>query len=138
MKLKALLERIKNLGGRRTKIRQAVLSFFIEEGELVSSAKILEALKKKKVAADRTTIYRELEYLKENAIIRELSFIGRPSLYELADDHHHHLVCLECNAVKPVKLDETLETQEKIISKKEKFTIKSHTLEFYGLCQKCR
>ncbi len=132
------MEKIREKGGKRTRIREAIVSFFVSRKDLVTAAGLLENLRARKTRADRTTVYRELAALKKMGVVREVSFAGKPSLFELAGDHHHHLVCVECDSVRPVTVSDHLEGQEKEISRKEGFSVINHSLEFYGICKKCR
>lgn len=138
MSLNELMERIKLSGGRTTKTRKAVLEYLLLKNEPVSSSDILSALKRKKILVNRTTIYRELLFLLDSGLIREVKLIGKPSLFELFSEHRHHLICVKCNSVKTIVMDNHLHKEEEKIMKKEKFTITDHCLEFYGLCRKCR
>lgn len=138
MTIKDLMRKIKLAGGRNTKTRQAVLDFLLSSQKPISAAEILNKLQKQKLAVNRTTIYRELNFLLKNNFINEVKLIGQPSLFELSDEHCHHLICLKCNHVRTVVMDQHLEEQEKSIAKKEKFKITGHALEFYGVCKKCQ
>lgn len=138
MKNEEIAAKIKASGGRRTKVRQAVVAALSREGELVSASELLSRLERVGVPADRTTVYRELAFLKKSGIVREVGILGRPSLFEIEGEHHHHLVCLDCGTHRPVKIPPALCEQEKRLGKKEEFKITGHSLEFYGLCKKCQ
>ncbi len=72
-------------------------------------------------------------------IIEHIIFHDGVLRYELSDRiHHHHLVCLNCNQVQDVELKQELDDEEKRISRKTKFQIIRHSLEFFGLCVNCR
>lgn len=135
--LEELIGMVKASGGRTTKTRTAVLAYMLSCHKPASSADILNVLKDKQVVVNRTTIYRELTFLVENNILREVRLIGKPSLFELSHGHRHHLICTKCNDVKTIAMDSHLHEEEKRITKKEKFKITDHCLEFYGLCQGC-
>jgi len=134
----AIMEKIKALGGRQTRVRKAIIGELAKKGELISASELLARLDKAGEPADRTTVYRELAFLKKAGLAREIVFRGRPSLFEMEGEHHHHLVCQGCGAFAPVKVPIELCRQEERIGKKEKFKITSHSLEFYGLCRKCQ
>jgi Fe2+ or Zn2+ uptake regulation protein len=138
MTLNELIEKIKLLGSRTTKTRKAVLECMFLSNEPMSSSNILSALKNKKILVNRTTVYRELIFLMENGLVREVKLIGKPSLFELSHEHRHHLICIKCNKIKTIIMDNHLHEEEKKIMKQEKFEITDHCLEFYGLCQKCQ
>lgn len=138
MNLNETLEKIKELGGRMTKTRKAVLEMMFSCNRPLSASEILSGLKKRKLTVNRTTVYRELSYLAKNGFAREVRLIGKPSLFELSHEHRHHLICVKCDTVKPVVLGKHLDSHEKRIFENEKFKITKHSLEFYGLCEKCQ
>jgi Fe2+ or Zn2+ uptake regulation protein len=138
MTLDILLQKIKKVGGRITKTRTAVLGLLLSASKPLSASELLICLKEQRVIVDRTTIYRELNFLINHNLLKEVRLIGEPSLFELQLEHCHHLVCLKCHAVKKITICNHLESQEQQIMKKEKFKISDHSLEFYGLCHLCQ
>jgi len=138
MSLTELLEAIKAKGGRMTRTRKIVLETMLSSSRPLSASEILSVFKGKKTPINRTTVYRELSFLITNGFVHEVRLLGKPSLFELAYEHRHHLICIKCDAVKPVVLGKHLDSHEKKIMRHEKFKITSHSLEFYGLCEKCQ
>jgi Fe2+ or Zn2+ uptake regulation protein len=138
MTLEILLQKIKKVGGRITKTRSATLCLLLSATKPLSAAELLVLLKEQGLAVNRTTIYRELNFLMNHNLLKEVRLIGEPSLFELQLEHCHHLVCLKCHAVKKITLCNHLESQEQQIMKNEKFKISDHSLEFYGLCHLCQ
>jgi Fur family ferric uptake transcriptional regulator len=79
------------------------------------------------------TIYRTLDLLSEIGAMRRLD-LGDGPRYELAEDHHHHLICESCGVVSefercPLDLGRLRGMD---------FEVSSHTLEIYGRCAACR
>lgn len=132
-----IFNNIRAQGGRITKIRKETVRILLEANCLLSQADILVRLRKRKIHPNRSTIFRELLFLAKNHITIK-NTISDINYYEIPQDHHHHLVCLGCNAISKVELGNHLAAQEKIIAKQKKFTIINHSLEFYGYCRKCR
>lgn len=137
MNKELILKTIKNKGGRLGKVRLAVLDIFIKSGCVISENKIVEKLAEQKIKPNRSTIYRELNFLCREKIINK-SMLAGEEYFELAGDHHHHLICLGCQTIRKVELDHHLEYQEKEIAEKNGFKNIKHALEFYGYCQKCQ
>jgi len=132
---------IQSSGGRLTKIKKAIIDFLSENNCLLSKQELVEKLKVKKIKFDRSTIYRELRFLTKNNIVIKNTITG-VDYYEIPQDHHHHLVCLNCNSISKVEigihLEKQVEKQEKQIAKQNKFNTINHSLEFYGYCHKCQ
>ena len=136
--LEAHFDRWKKQGYRMTKNRSALLELFLNEEHPLSVEEIQKKLKRKKVTSDLSTIYRELDFLKQESVIHEVTFKERKRLFELGfKNHHHHLFCLKCEKIEEVEMDKELELLERKIARSRKFKIQSHVLEFFGLCSTC-
>lgn len=73
--------------------------------------------------------------MRQQDLIEELQLSDKIKSYEWKSDHHHHLVCRECNAVKRVDLDElevTFPKVEKELKPKRTFLILTIILNFLG------
>ncbi len=124
---------------RLTKIRKALLSLLTKTKEPLSPTEIGRLLGKAKVPANKTTVYRELEFLKNQAMVKEIQFGDATKYYEITPtNHHHHVVCMQCDKVEDVVLEKDLDLQEKSIAKNKNFKILNHSLEFYGICKECQ
>jgi Fur family transcriptional regulator, ferric uptake regulator len=123
--------------GRLTKIKKAIIDILSENHCLLSKAELINKLNSIKINPNRSTIYRELQFLTKSGIIIKNTISGI-DYYEIPKDHHHHLVCLGCNRIDKVKITNQLEKQEKQIAKQNNFNIINHSLEFYGYCRKCQ
>lgn len=137
MNKQKVYQQIKAEGGRLTKVRKELVRILLEEKCLISQAKILTKLHNKGTIPNRSTVYRELQFLMKNNILIKNTLAGI-DYYEIPQDHHHHLVCLGCNLISKVKLDTHLGKQEKKLAKQNNFNIINHSLEFYGYCHKCQ
>jgi len=128
---------IRLLGGRITKIRKKIIQILSEVDCLMSQVDILACLKKQKMSPDRSTIFREMLFLVKNNIITKNTILGI-DYYEMPKDHHHHLICVKCNSIDRVEIENHLKKQEKQIAKENKFNVINHSLEFYGVCHNCQ
>lgn len=132
-----IYKNIKGKGDRITKVRKAIIEILFNSGCMLSLKEISLKLKEKKISPNRTTIYRELLYLLKESIILKNTTLKK-SYFELIKDHHHHLICLNCNSFQKIKVESELIKKEKEISKKNKFKIINHSFDFYGTCHKCQ
>lgn len=103
-----------------------------------SISEILSLLRKRGAAVDRVTVYRALNCFFKMGIISKIQFKDKSAKFELIlkDHHHHHLVCDNCGSVEDIPLDDEYLLQK--ISQETDFQIKSHSLEFFGICRKCQ
>ena len=135
-----IIELLRTQGFRITKIRQAMLEIFTATRKPRSVQEILATIALKHPTVNKTTIYRELEFLTTNSIVNEIDILDGMKRYELHESghHHHHLVCNECKEIQCVEVPHhDLDALENRINKSHKFKITSHVLEFFGLCQNC-
>jgi Fur family transcriptional regulator, ferric uptake regulator len=135
----SLLQYLKDRGYRITAGRMAIVRHVAGTRKPFTAAELQTALKKKGLTANKATAYRELGVLQKEGILRPVTFDDGIQRFELhGDDHHHHLLCEKCGTVEDVHMDNDLDDLEQKISKEKKFMILRHSLEFYGLCAKCR
>jgi Fur family transcriptional regulator, ferric uptake regulator len=125
---------LKEKGLKSTNARVAVLDFLEEQRNPTDVYSIAEELNQ---VADQATIYRILEILTKNGIVNRLEFGEGKYRYELQRDHHHHMICENCGSIEDVE-GAFVEELEKEIKDKKGFRVKSHSLEFFGICSDCQ
>jgi Fur family ferric uptake transcriptional regulator len=80
------------------------------------------------------TIYRTLDLLSELGIVRRMD-LGDGPRYELAEDHHHHLICESCGDIS--EFEECPLDSERMSLVSSEFKVRSHSVEVYGQCAAC-
>ncbi len=138
--MKKTFDLLKYNGARITKTRRAVIELFSHENRPLSVAEILLYLKKQGILVNKTTVYREMEFLLEKSIVTAVFLDEKHTKYELNLGHHHHLLCRQCGNIEEVEMkeiEELFDLIEKKLKKKMKFTNIVHNLEFFGLCHHC-
>lgn len=125
---------------RPTKTRQALARLFASTRAPLSVPDILIALCAEGLKVNKTTIYRELERMQRLGIVASTQLGDRKQYYELAlRDHHHHLVCLRCEHIEDIDVNEAeLLREERKAGIQKQFMVLRHSLEFFGLCQQCQ
>jgi Fur family ferric uptake transcriptional regulator len=137
---KELMESIKTSGLRMTKVRRVLASVFSRSHTPLSASRILWELQQSGLNVNKTTVYREIDRLESLGMLTRTKLQDRKEYYELASlDHHHHLVCLSCERIEDIDVDEgSLMRGVEEWSKKKEFSILKHSLEFFGLCRECQ
>lgn len=127
-------------GERMTPIRTELLKILSKSKQPQTSQELLQALKKKGLSANKTTIYRQVEVLQQYNVVQAVHFTDRSKRYELVHEsgHHHHLVCLTCGNIQDIVFATDLEQQEQQIRRENKFRVDHHLLEFFGTCASCQ
>ena len=137
-----LLSQLAEKGYKKTKNREAILDIIYSYDKPISAGDLLEKLDKKGLQPNKTTVYRKLEILMKEGLIREIMIDSTTAFYERSDiHHHHHLICLNCKKVTDFhpgpEMEEALNKTEKTVSKKYSFQPLQHSFEFFGYCSDC-
>ena len=92
----------------------------------------------KGLKADLVTSYRTLELFNDLGFVQKIQFEDNIARFELIEkqNHHHHLVCIECGKREDIALDELPFIRQ--IQKQSDFKVQRHALEFFGFCIICR
>lgn len=136
----SVLTSLKSSGHRITRARAAIVDAVLSAGMPVSAHDVHASIAKVGTRANVTTVYRELEFLRDKGFVTPLTLADGVQRFEPADlGHHHHLVCLTCRGIQDVHVPhEQVHAAEQVIARTHGFTVVQHTLEFYGYCAACR
>ena len=140
--------RFQGCGYRITASREAILDILSQTSEHLSAEDVYLTVHRTYPNIGLTTIYRTLELLVRMGLVFKFDFGDGRARYELAEGpkgkmHHHHLVCTDCGRVIDYTdfVDDEMEMlgrTEKGLSKRFKFKITNHLIQFYGLCDQCQ
>jgi len=123
---------------RLTPSRQAILTYIKQTEKPVSIEEIKLYLQKNHYIFDDVTIYRTIHSFVQKDIVKQIDFHEGKFRYEIANlPHHHHIVCTGCGSIQDIEHC-LKETAEQSIEKNTGYVISSHSLEFFGLCRKCK
>jgi Fur family ferric uptake transcriptional regulator len=80
------------------------------------------------------TVYRVLNQFDDAGIVTRHHFEGGKSVFELStQEHHDHLVCLDCGAVIEFS-DPVIEERQREVAKHYNIELTNHSLYLYGKC----
>lgn len=131
----AIIKLIKDRGQRLTCQKKEILCVLRQKPQTV--VEMYRAVNFKKRTMNKATVYRILTNFLDLGIVSKIQLNEKEARFELADSkHHHHLVCEECGMIEDIQLPEEILLKE--VKKKSSFNIKSHSLEFYGICKHCQ
>lgn len=134
-----IIEELRTGGHRITRIRKEIIVILYGSTTPLTAQDVGGRLADKEVSANKTTIYREIDFLKGQGIIREIDVGDVRKHYEMQpDNHHHHLVCLRCRSVLCVAMEACLHEEIHKIAGERAFTIVDHSLKLFGICASCR
>ncbi len=128
MGFEAAVGKIRGSGYKATPQRLAVLAAIA-----AGRHQALEEIRARCPEVGVVTVYRALDLFSGLGLVRRLD-LGYGPRYELAEDHHHHLICERCGSVTefercPVDLQGLPGGG---------FEVRAHSLEVYGTCSGCR
>lgn len=121
----------------RTRSQERILKLLKSIKQGISAQDLYVELRNRNQSMGLATVYRSLDALKLEGLVQVRTLTNGESLYSLVKQDKHHLTCLQCGRSIVIKkcpvhqLETELETNEN-------FKIFYHTLEFFGLCDKCQ
>ena len=125
-------------GRRLTRQRRVIWSVLLAEPEgHLSAEDIVERVHERLPRVNSSTVYRTLEILVEDGLLRRTNLGADRAYYEPVQDHlHHHLICERCGKVSHFH-DETLGELRARIEKDSGFRLGEREISFFGICGSC-
>jgi Fur family ferric uptake transcriptional regulator len=117
-------------GYKATPQRVAILRALAEEQH-----QSLEEVRVRCPEVGLVTVYRALDLFGELGIVRRLD-LGDGARYELAEYHHHHMICESCGDIS--EFEECPLDPDKLLPENRGFEVRAHSVEVYGRCAGCR
>lgn len=137
--LKKMLERLEAYCGEKklnwTEAREKILETIVLEARHFTALDLLEYLRRRHPEIGKATVYRNLSILVDSGVLQKgpMDFEGQ-NLYELADDDHHdHIVCLDCRGIFEFH-DESIEARQEKIANDMRFTLQGHRHVVFATC----
>jgi Fur family ferric uptake transcriptional regulator len=126
-------------GLRSTEQRRVVTEMFFGSSGHLSIEDLLDRVRVDEPRIGYATVYRTLKLLKECGLAFERHFGDGVSRYEVAweDEHHDHLICVECEKIIEFE-DDAIEDLQHDVAARLGFKLVRHKLELYGVCAACQ
>lgn len=124
---------------RLTNQRQVIFDEFMKYDSHIDINGLYSITKQIDPNIGLATIYRTIKLLIDAGIVREVQFGDGRSCYEtiMGKKHHDHLICEVCGKNIEFNEPEIEDIQEKIAAK-YKFKLTTHSMNLFGVCEKCR
>lgn len=122
---------------KSTRQRDVIARTFFQTQDHITIEELLALSREQNPRIGYATVYRTLKLLTECGLAALRRFGEGQTVYETndEDEHHDHLICLECRHVLEFENEEIERLQEKT-ARSFGFTLVRHRLELYGLCAK--
>ncbi|HDR16717.1 MAG TPA: transcriptional repressor [Desulfobacteraceae bacterium] len=127
-------------GRRMTKQRKVVFEAVRSSPFHPSVDEVYASVKRVLPRISLATVYRNLENLAEDGLIRRLEPEHPPMRFDGDTSEHYHITCMRCGRIEDAPFpeeDESIDTLEKALGRLTKYGVFGHKLEFIGLCSDC-
>lgn len=129
---------LKEASLKATPARLAILKLLESTDKPVDVAAIRSFVRESHSQTNPATIFRILNSFTKRGLAKQVYLNEAKARYERASKmDHHHLICESCGKVEDIS-DCAINELEKDIKKKKDFLVKSHSMEFFGLCHRCQ
>jgi Fur family transcriptional regulator, ferric uptake regulator len=123
-------------GGRGTVQRRVVISALLARSRHVTADELTADVQAEHPDIAKSTVYRILEALERQGVVRHAHMGHGPAVYHVNDDDHLHLVCEACGRVTEVPRTAYARFAEKL-AQDYGFTAAPHHFAVHGRCAKC-
>ncbi|PZU98367.1 MAG: transcriptional repressor [Pseudanabaena sp.] len=120
-----------------TRSQERVLNLLQDHDRAISAQSIHSELRSSEKSIGLATVYRSLETLKLQGLIKALTLPNGETVYSVMPADKHHLNCLNCGKSLPIDCCPIHDLGNQL-AKTHSFQIYYHTLEFFGLCDQCQ
>lgn len=121
---------------QRTRSQDRILNLLKTLNRAISAQDIYVELRNRDQSMGLATVYRALEALKLEGVVQVRTLANGESLYSSVLRDQHHLTCLNCRESIPIN-ECPVHQLEHELQDSHQFKIYYHTLEFFGLCDRC-
>jgi len=121
---------------KNTKQRGAILDVFLGVTGHITSDELFQRVRKEHPNIGYTTVYRTMKLLCDAGLATEHHFDDVITRFEIAHEHHDHLVCTRCGKIIEFE-SQTIEETQNQIAAQYGFQVLRHRHELYGHCKDC-
>ncbi len=123
-------------GLNRSEAREKILETILAQPRHFTALDLLAELGRRHPEVGKATVYRNLPILVASGVLQEgPTDTEGHVLYELSgDDHHDHIVCLDCHAIFEFH-DEAIEKRQERLTRKLDFEAGGHRHVIYASCR---
>ena len=135
----AQLKRVlKKEGLRYTQQRQSVWDELCATNDHRDAEEIYLAIRQSGLNVSRATVYRTIDVLVKNRMVRKLELGDGRARYEhrVNATHHDHLICIQCGKIEEF-MDEVIESRQDEIVKKFGYKLVRHIHQLFIICSEC-
>ena len=119
---------------KSTPQRLEIIDLLLKNGHC-SIDSLYHSLKIKFPSISLSTIYKNINTMRDKCFLSEVKISGQKNAYELIKDEHSHVVCIKCHQI----LDIQVNVSELLNQAKEAshYKLNESSVVFHGICSKC-
>jgi Fur family peroxide stress response transcriptional regulator len=121
---------------KRSRQRDRILDILKETEIHPTASWVYDRLKKEFQDLSLGTVYRNLNILIEQGLIRKIDFGSTFDRYDANISPHYHFICERCGSISDLEMPIFKDLNNKV-EITTKFKPTRHRIEFYGLCGRC-
>lgn len=103
-----------------------------------SADEIYAVLKRDLPQISLATVYRNLEQMVANGILKKISFKGKQTRFDIDMTLHFHVICPICGKISDIDNSEIFRISELIDEKISRLGLDGYGLDFLRYCDNCR
>lgn len=126
----------KDTSVRMTVQRQIILEVLQEEKNHPTADDVYAKVRLRLPRISLGTVYRNLELLASQGIIRKLDTVGSQRRFDFNPKSHHHVRCIKCGALEDIPWDLAMR-EEDLPGLAKGYKITGIRIELLGVCPKC-
>lgn len=121
---------------RMTRSRKAILEVLSATRCHPTADEVYELVRERMPRVSLGTVYRNLDVLAREGMIRTLATAGEQRRYDGITEHHHHIQCRVCGRVDDVDF-RPAESLESGVRDRRGYDVRGYRLCFVGVCEEC-
>ncbi|MFT4704951.1 MAG: Fur family ferric uptake transcriptional regulator [Bradymonadia bacterium] len=137
--LKRFHKRLSELGLKSTRQRDSIVETFFKLNRHISVEEMLEEVRKTAPKTGYATVYRTMKLLVDHGFAEPRKFGDGQTRFdpkESEDEHHDHIICVDCRRVIEFTDAVVGARVEQILSEQGDFALSRQVLELYATCSK--
>ena len=121
---------------KKSRQRERIYELLRNTGIHPTASWIYDKVKKEFPDLSMGTVYRNLNILIEQGLVRKIDFGSTFDRYEANTAPHYHFICEQCGSITDLAIPMDNGLHQRVESGTN-LKVKRHRIEFFGLCEKC-
>jgi Fur family transcriptional regulator, ferric uptake regulator len=122
---------------RKTKQREAILDELVKLPTHPSAAELYVRVRKRLPRISLGTVYRNLETLSREGVIRRLETAGSQKRFDADTGDHRHIRCVACGRIDDLAADADRGRYDARVAKGTGYRVLGRRVEYLGVCPAC-